>query len=193
MDWCDTSAIDWDAIGAVGTWVVGGAAAWVAFQANVISRRLKRDQEQRDAIAARAMLSGLRTEAMDYARRLRNLGDTLAQLRLDGNPAKIAQMGFESLTHIGFTDFGHRAEHVKSLPQEVADAVNWLYARERTNRAQFIANVEVFKQFNDPVRPNPLVLPQLKAAAQDLAKAAEKVVDVANRLSRHLGLLEDPR
>ena len=57
---CDTSVVDWDAVGALGTWLVGGAAFWVAVKANDISADLKKAEHDRADRAARAMAAGLR-------------------------------------------------------------------------------------------------------------------------------------
>jgi hypothetical protein len=146
MDWCDSSVINWDAVGAVGTWVVGAGAVWVAVQANLVASRLKVAQQTRERAASRAMLLGLRLEAIEYARRLRILAQALhseAESPGDGT-ANFVSLAFQSMSQAGFSDFAHRASHIGDLPSALADDVNWLYARERINRAKFVSNAAMF-------------------------------------------------
>lgn len=194
---CDTSVVDWDAVGAVGTWVIGAAAIWAAFQANAIAVRLRRAQDERNMQVARAMLIGLRLEALHYAKRLKGFSETLQRIarmrsadplspQLEG--LREAGDAFRMMQNVTLSDVGHRITALASVPQHLAEEINSLYANERTNRTVFQNNAELIHGSNPLLNPMLELKPKLRTSGEEIKRSADQVLSTVNAISTYLGL-----
>lgn len=194
MNWCDSSVINWDAVSAIGTWVIGIAAVMVAWWANTIAVSLRQLQTEREETSARVMLTGLRIEVKEYAKRLNKLVDLLCALKdkPGDNPTASAHLAFSVMAKVGFSDFAHRSAAVQTLPKEIGEAISWIYSRERINRALFMSNAELFEKY----QREPSLTPQdtvrltriFERASRELDTEAQKFGAVATSIARHLGI-----
>src|SRR5262245_26224492 len=118
----------WEAIGAIGTWVVGGAAIWVAWKANSIASQLRQAERHRAERAAKAVAAGLTIEIAHYKRSLQHLADRLEDIA-GGNPHQVdipghAAAAFEQILLITPSDWSQLGSVLGDLPAELATAIS---------------------------------------------------------------------
>jgi hypothetical protein len=185
---CDTSVIDWNAVGAVGTWVVGISAGWLAFNANRIALGLRKVESEREERAARAMVWGLRHEARNYGLHLQSLAEKLKTLaHMPGlNPAAHAATGFETIENVALSDSGNLAGIFPNLPDELGRKISALYAEEKTSSALFRNNAKYFREF-DVVRGNPRELsPLFDRSSAEISRLAQRVFECVEAMTNYL-------
>lgn len=185
---CDTSVIDWGAVGAVGTWVVGISAGWLAFNANRIALGLRRAESEREERAARAMVWGLRHEARNYALQLQSLAEKLKTLaRMPGlNPANHAATVFETVGNVALSDSGNLIGIFPHLPDGLGRKISALYAEERTSSALFRNNAQYLREL-DVVRSDPRQLsPLFDRGSAEISRLAERVIECVEAMTTYL-------
>ena len=111
MYFCEGYTLNWDAVGALGTWAVGLAAAWLAYKANAISAQLRHSETQREKAATRAMVIGLKLEAAHFAFRLKSMGEALKNLSAAFNDQQLMRAASSAalLEKVTLTDDSTRA------------------------------------------------------------------------------------
>lgn len=188
MNWCNASVVDWDAVGALGTWAVGLAAVYLAFQANRLATALKESQSGKDQRSARAMVLGLRLEVLNYGLRLKRLGETLQSRAIPaGNQAEHAAVAFEAMQSLKFTDFGHRVAVLPHLPSELAERITFLYAQEQTSRVTFEVSARLMKRIHEGA-PDHDLTPVIRQAVTETTRIADGAFDLLAKLTDYLGL-----
>jgi len=187
---CDTSVIDWSAVGAVGTWVVGISAGWLAFNANRIALGLRTAERGREERAARAMVWGLRHEARNYGLHLQSLAETLKNLaHMPGpNPAGHAATVFETIEAVALSDFSNLASTLPNLPDELGRKVSSLYAEEKTSSAMFRSNAKYFRQLEllGTNHQQQQLFPLLDRGSAEISRLAQRVFECVEAMTNYL-------
>jgi hypothetical protein len=186
---CDTSAIDWGAVGAVGTWVVGISAGWLAFNANRIALGLRTAERGREERAARAMVWGLRHEARNYGLHLQSLAEKLKNLaQMPGaSPATHAATVFETIEAVALSDFSNLATILPNLPDELGRKVSSLYAEEKTSSALFRNNAKYFRELERLGRDHQQQMsPLLDRGSAEISRLARRVFECVEAMTNYL-------
>lgn len=190
MGICDTSVVDWDAVAAVGTWVVGIAAIFVAARANAISVQLKTAERERSTLAARTMLIGLRLEVLHYASRLQRLGSRLVDLSAAPGPLEIGSINaaISLMEGVKLSSLDSKLWAMAGVPQDIAEDISFLYAREITTTATF-ANTQMLISALDE-RPETVrrLREILSSTGSELSTSAVQVFNTFELISNHLGV-----
>jgi uncharacterized coiled-coil protein SlyX len=190
---CDTSVVDWDAVGALGTWVVGGAVTWVAVKANSISADLKKAEQERIDRAARAMAAGLRAEVSTYSQALERLAERLeavAKERWENiDVPRHAAAAFEAMRRVELADRSHLAAVLSNLPPELARKVSLVYAVQKKAQGVFANNVDYFREQQTLKHPNRReVTDYINDSATEYRRTIEKIEEVVSALADYLNL-----
>lgn len=192
MWFCDISTVDWNAISAVGTWVVGGAAIWVAFKANAIAHNLHAAEAERERRAAEAMVIGLRIETIHYGTRIKRLAARLNELVDHGsNLAMHAAVAFEAIERIEVSDLGHRTALLPNLPADLSKQISFLWADVKAARSTFANNATFMREaLNLKVGDSDLAQ-NLRMSSQELHRMASRTFDVVYGMTAFLGMPPD--
>lgn len=189
---CDTSVVDWDAVGALGTWVVGGAAIWVALKANGIGAALKRAEEERADRAARAMAAGLRIEVLTYSRALERLAERLEALAKEWNGVDVpghAAAAFDEMRRVELADRSHLPSVLSNLPPELARKLSLVYAVQKKAHSVFAGNAAYMREQQSFTHPNRReVIEHLNDSAAEYRRTVAKIDEVVSALADYLGL-----
>lgn len=190
--------IDWEAVGAVGTWAVGFAAIWLAIKANGIAASLRKAGEEREGRAARTMVLGLRLETLHYEYRIKHLSDVLSELakKPGFNPANRAAEVFETAEKAGLTDVGQKMALVPHLPEELGRQISFLFADEAIARATFRNSAQHMRklerlELSDESSEVKQMLGVIADASEAHRSLAGRVFEVLNAMTTYLGLPPD--
>jgi hypothetical protein len=195
---CDTSVVDWDAVGALGTWAVGIAAIFLAWKANGIASDLKAAEQRRSEKAARAIAAGLRIEILTYLRATRGLAarlESLAMARsLDVDVPGHAAATLEAIQRVEFSDKSAIAAILPHMPEELASKISSLHAVQRSAGSTFATNLSYWKEQSTHKHPDRHSWRQnLSESSSELGRLADKVEAIADAISDYLGVSPEDR
>ena len=190
---CDGAVIDWAAVDALGTWVVGAAAIWVAIKANAIASSLGRADEDRADRAARAIATGLRIEVLTYAQALLRLAERLEHIaKQDWAHVDVpghAAAAHEDMERVQPADRTYLPDVLSNLPGELARKLSLVYAVQKKAQSVFSANADYLREQRSFKRPNRVdVVSKLVASAEEFRRTVAKIQEVVNALGDYLGL-----
>lgn len=192
MGFCDASAVDWEAVGAVGTWVIGIAAGFLAWRANSIAMRFKRAEDERQEAAAKAMITGLRLEASHFSFRLENFGKALIGLAQDFSSDALAHAMASSrlLERVSLSDDSTKAALRAALPETLNRQVAFLYGTAHTVHQSFEGTEEVLADLEGgKVSVEKLVA--IERHAEAFLSVAARVSAINDEMGAYLGVKRD--
>lgn len=192
---CDTSVVDWSAVGALGTWAVGLAAIFVAWKANGIASNLRAAEQARSEKAARALAAGLRIEILTYWRAMTKLGVRLEALANDRSPDTDvpghAVAAHEEMRLVEFPDKSNMVALLPYMPEELAKKISSLQAVQKAADATFVGNVNYWREQRQ--RPSQSHQTNLNSSAAELGRLAAKVEEIVDALSDYLAISPEDR
>jgi hypothetical protein len=142
----------WEAVGAVGTWVIGFGAIFIGFKANTLSRDLRAAETRRADRSARAVASSLRVSIHAYLEHARWFAGTLRSLAENGSPtmAKQALLLYESASQARLPDISALSIALPSLPDDLAARIARLSAVESNQIANMRSHVNYLREHLTP-------------------------------------------
>jgi hypothetical protein len=193
MDLCDASVIDWDAWSAVGTWVVGLAAIYIAAKANALSAQIRGTEKQRNEQATRIGALGVHLDLKHYALRLEHYAENLKRhAELPATfPLADAIDTFENMEFIRLSD---QSVHVANLPVDIGKRLSFIYAQERTIRTSFQLTLKNLRKLESlpPSDSSDIQLKTVMAkASMETMRVADGVFEAVEALAKYLGLEPD--
>lgn len=188
MAWyCDTSAIDWDAVGALGTWFVGAAAIFVAIRANALTKAIQQGERRRSSAAARNAAISMQMELEEYALLSARIADELCFVIGDDTPPESlrdAKRVFDRIPFPELPPLGDRATSLAEIPEATSGAIFACYSAAPTWRRSVDQLLSLIDRTLE-IDPNPGLHAQMAMRVQEYAKELKATVETARRV-KHL-------
>lgn len=138
MAWyCDTSAVDWNAVGGLGTWFIGAAAIFVAIRANALTKAIQQGEQRRSRVAARNAAISVQMELGEYEQLSTRIANELCSAIGDDIPSESlrdAKRVFDRIPFPELPPLGDRATALAEVPEATSEVIFACYSAAPTWR-----------------------------------------------------------
>lgn len=189
MGLCDASTVDWEAIGALGTWAVGIAAIFLAYQANSFAKQLRRSNDERDKRTVEATISGLQMEIMHYARILEWAADRLeilAQERKEETPNRGRRV-LEGVRNARLSAPSNLGLVLATVPAELGQSISKLHSSDVVMQRKIENDIQFLNTYKTSLSLDVAPRQMLESAIPNLRRRAEAAFAAADAMAAYLG------